>query len=797
MRWLHAAVDWGATRYASARYEYDVQDRLTDVYGPGANSALDMSNHIEIGYDALGRKTEMDDPDMGAWAYRYDAAGNLIKQRDARNQAICFYYDELNRLVGKTYHANVSNLDALACSGSYAVSYSYDSTANGNKGVGRRTGMSDGSGSTTWVYDARGRVTRETKTITGAGTFVTQWTYDAMDRVQTMTYPDGEAVTTTYNAQGPARALSSTVFGDIVIDSAYNAANQPTERRLGTGGGIWYKQLFDYNPNTFRLTSLKAGNNWGGFDNLINMSYAYDAVGNVVSITDAAATGGAQTQSFKMGNGAPGYDELNRLKRAQATGGSYGVYGPYIYNYEPNGNVTQFQGKGFAYNDPTHKHALTHVDGAQKYWYDENGNMTRRISSVGDHTLAYDAENRLTSITQTVGGGFVASYVYDGDGVRVKEQKGNYTRYFVGDYYEIEGSIVRKYYSLGGARVAESYNGVLYFLLADHLGSTALTTARTGGRVGELRYYPFGVWRYKWGSPKTSYRYTGQRWDSGTGLYWYRSRWYDPEIGRFIQPDTIVPNPGDPQALNRYAYVRNNPLRYTDPTGFFSEEQLVQWFGENWRDLFSDAWQAILWLAEFGDAVVYGDITAVFVEQDRNLVGWNISCRSIQNITDIANSANNGSLNLYRPWSANPEGGPSAGNIFALGEMTSPEHAYSYQTNVLRWIYGDDATHAPLVLPPDWYRGPTEHVRVKGYFAGWDVGLPDVGQLTLTGISITLAVWGGKKLGEALLVELGGPAGAGLTILEIASWTTWDTSYQIAPGSGTPPPVPVPVPPAP
>ena len=69
----------------------------------------------------------------------------------------------------------------------------------------------------------------------------------------------------------------------------------------------------------------------------------------------------------------------------------------------------------------------------------------------------------------------------------------------------------------------------------------------------------------------TVYRYTGQLTDYGTGLYWYRSRWYDPYIGRFLQPDTIVPQPGNPQSLNRYTYVLNNPLRYRDPTGRWVE----------------------------------------------------------------------------------------------------------------------------------------------------------------------------------------------------------------------------------
>ncbi len=81
---------------------------------------------------------------------------------------------------------------------------------------------------------------------------------------------------------------------------------------------------------------------------------------------------------------------------------------------------------------------------------------------------------------------------------------------------------------------------------------------------------------YPWGTVRpgpnnalpTGYTYTGQL-DSGAGLMYYRARHYDPSLGRFVQPDTIVPEPGNPQALNRYSYVLNNPLRYTDPTGHF------------------------------------------------------------------------------------------------------------------------------------------------------------------------------------------------------------------------------------
>jgi len=88
-----------------------------------------------------------------------------------------------------------------------------------------------------------------------------------------------------------------------------------------------------------------------------------------------------------------------------------------------------------------------------------------------------------------------------------------------------------------------------------------------GSVVGTWWYLPYGKKRAKSGALHTTYRYTGQRWDSVTALYYYGARRYDPTLARCIQPDTIVPNPGDPQSLNRYGYAGNNPVRYTDPSG--------------------------------------------------------------------------------------------------------------------------------------------------------------------------------------------------------------------------------------
>ena len=108
-------------------------------------------------------------------------------------------------------------------------------------------------------------------------------------------------------------------------------------------------------------------------------------------------------------------------------------------------------------------------------------------------------------------------------------------------------------------------NGTLYYLLGDHLGSTSLTTDTVGNKVSELRYKAWGEVRFTSGNVPTKYQYTGQYSEVDFGLYFYNARWLDVSLGRFTQADSIVP--GGVQGYDRYAYVSNNPLRSTDPTG--------------------------------------------------------------------------------------------------------------------------------------------------------------------------------------------------------------------------------------
>jgi RHS repeat-associated protein len=140
--------------------------------------------------------------------------------------------------------------------------------------------------------------------------------------------------------------------------------------------------------------------------------------------------------------------------------------------------------------------------------------------------------------------------------------------------YEVEvtnSTITKKtyYYPAGAAlRVEDLVAGTntVYYVLKDHLGSASVTLDAGGNIVAEMRYYPFGEVRLSTGATPTGRLFQSQR-DVGLGLMHFGARFYHPRLGRFISADTIVPNFADPQNLNRYAFVLNNPLKYTDPSG--------------------------------------------------------------------------------------------------------------------------------------------------------------------------------------------------------------------------------------
>ncbi len=523
--------------YATTTYGYDVSDRLTNTWDAAGNNT-------QLAYDWLGRKLTMDDPDMGAWAYGYDDNGNLKRQTDARNNSVCFDYDALNRVTTKTARTNVAN-----CTGgtiAYTVTYGYDA---GTNGLGRRTSMTDPSGSTNWTYTADGELYSTSVNITGApaNPYVTTFEYDAMGRTTKTTYPgDNEQVTQTYNDQGLLESLGSYVSNPI-----YNASSQITELNFGNGA----KTNYTYNPQTLRVSDIDTTKNSVA---LLDLHYAFDNVGNVLSMTDNVR---AETTTYT-------YDDLNRLRTASANGSN-----PYSreWTYNEIGNMlTRKIGAttyNYTYTDANHVHAKTKIDGATQFVYDANGNMQQRYTD----TLSYDVENRFASIGNVAN---PMTFTYNGDGQRVKKVvtgTGAYTTYYIGNHYEIKVvsgvSTITKYYYFGAKRIAMKQGSTLYYLAGDLLGSTSVVLDNSGNVYSRRTYYPYGEWRTTQGNTlPTDYLFTGQRYD-GADLMDYGARQYEMVHGQFLQPDSIVPNVMDPQSLNRYAYVRNNPVNLIDPTG--------------------------------------------------------------------------------------------------------------------------------------------------------------------------------------------------------------------------------------
>jgi len=329
---------WGRTRKVTpptgpfVEYTYDLLNQLTDATRAGLNT--------HITYDKAGRKTGMSDPDMGIWSYKYDAIGSLTQQTDARGCLLSMSYDPLNRLTTKDSSGN--------CGTQVNSVYTYDSGTNGK---GRRTSMSNNSGSTNWSYDARGRVTSEAKTIDGQ-TFITGSTYNSADLPVTMTYPgDGEIVTNTYTPQMMLKTVAGT--NPYVTDTIYDSAGRIKNRVLGnTLTQNWNYFTWDgKNPNIpgdpihagsgGKLQSLTTGT-------IQNLAYAYDPVGNIKQITNNIA---GETSDY-------GYDPLDRLTSWTLNGGKEN----YAYN-AASGNLETKAGMTLYYDDVNHKHAVSSTSG--------------------------------------------------------------------------------------------------------------------------------------------------------------------------------------------------------------------------------------------------------------------------------------------------------------------------------------------------------------------------------------------------------------------------------------------------
>ena len=224
-------------------------------------------------------------------------------------------------------------------------------------------------------------------------------------------------------------------------------------------------------------------------------------------------------------------------------------------------------------------HAPT-SDGACSYNYDANGSLFTRTCGATVRTHTWDYDNRLNQVQD--GASVLGAFTYDYAGTRVRKVEGAATTLTPFPHYRSVNGAVTKYYFANGERVAERTGPAatdVFYYHPDHLGSSNTVSNSVGAEVTATLFLPYGATRSETGTKTLAHQYTGQEKDTTTGLYNYGARYYDPAFMHFISADNIIPDATDPQMLNRYAYVRNNPIRLVDPTGKFPLVAPLIWIG--------------------------------------------------------------------------------------------------------------------------------------------------------------------------------------------------------------------------
>jgi RHS repeat-associated protein len=227
-------------------------------------------------------------------------------------------------------------------------------------------------------------------------------------------------------------------------------------------------------------------------------------------------------------------------------------------------------------NTTTQAYEVDVTDVTGTFSYDANGNLTAR----GTKAYAWDAENRLIRVTSN--GVELANFTYDGLGRRVSKTAGGLTNRYVydgGDVMQdrVEGGATQRHVhgpAIDSHLATVDGAGIASYYLADHLGSIVQTTNAAQQVTLTRQYDPWGTLTI--GGATSGYAFTGREWNADTGLYDYRARQYDASLGRFLTDDPLPATAREPRELNSYAYVTNNPTRFTDPLGFRATETWPQ-----------------------------------------------------------------------------------------------------------------------------------------------------------------------------------------------------------------------------
>jgi RHS repeat-associated protein len=562
--------------------------------------------------------------------YTYDADGNLAtKTASSPNQSssgtkqvvTTYTYDALNRLTGKSYTDGYSGNNNNPTP---SATYGYDGVAptgctpptvtsptnsyipiTPTNTIGRRSSMCDGSGTTAWIYDSMGRPAIEERTLNGV-TKNLGYVYYLGGQVQQIWYASGDRVFIDVSAAGRLLGVAGTTY--YVADNATYAPNgavaslnqytQSGSYSVGLGSNFVYNKRLqlavawaDYGTNGSnmlyeRCYDFHVGGGFSFVDNPVSCSFSGTSPadnGNAYQIQNKLDD--TRTQNFT-------YDSLNRVWQAYTNGASrWGqtyATAPYApgaapvpstFGIDPWGNLTTVSGVtgippvGAFAATATTANQLICASGCSltSASYDAAGN----VLSSGNGAVTYDDENRI-SVASGV------TYTYDGDGKRVEKSTG--TLYWTGvgsdtlSESDLSGNINEEYAYFNGmlASRADRPSNTVHAILLDHLGSARMMVTPSGTNTltteEDLDYSPYGIVTY--GTAADHYKFTGKERDSESTLDNFDARYYTSNLGRFMTPDwaarpTAVPYAvfGDPQSLNLYGYVRNDPVTSADADG--------------------------------------------------------------------------------------------------------------------------------------------------------------------------------------------------------------------------------------
>jgi RHS repeat-associated protein len=565
-RLTHVIEDPSILNYQTV-YTYDALDDLATVVQGGSHNRSFTS-------DSLRHLISSTNPEAGTVTYTYDNDRNVLTKKDARNITITYGYDPLNRLTGKTY----SNGDP-------AVTYSYDQPAclglSTCQNIGHRTSMTDAAGSEAWSFNVPLRTQVEQRITNGVRNSATS--VDNLDgSLATLTYPSGRTITYTPDAAArPISAVDTANSINYATGASYAPIGALSELTLGSAGSFTGINLSNSYNTRLQPNELKA---WSTAGTAMDLSYNFVDTsshnnGNVIGITNNKDN--TRSQQFT-------YDSLNRILTAKTTSTSGGNCWGLNFGYDQWANLT-----AASVSQCTASMLSVTVNGNNQiastgFSYDASGNLL----ADGTNTYGWNAESEIKSVPGV-------NYTYDGDGNRVQKSNGKIYWYGAGsevlDESDAAGNFTDEYVYFGGKRIAHRVisGNSIYYYAEDFLGSSRVITTATGTVCYEADFYPYGGERNITNNCPQNYKFEGKERDAETNNDDFGARYYSSQFGRWTSPDwSAIPEPVpyanliNPQTLNLYAMVHDNPETFADLDGHIDLTIFTTGVGQ-WNQLFA------------------------------------------------------------------------------------------------------------------------------------------------------------------------------------------------------------------